>query len=65
MFAARSSGTRADERPQALREREPERQLLVVPGRAHRHGHGRAADAQLERLLDREPILALLPAGQA
>ena len=44
VFAARSSGSRAPVRAQALREREAERELLVVAGRPHRHGDRRAAD---------------------
>ena len=36
---------------------EPERELLVVAGRAHRHRERRAVDADLERLLDRDLVL--------
>ena len=46
-------------RPQPFGEREPERQLLVVARRAHRDGHRRAADADLERLLDGDDILGV------
>ena len=42
--------------PQALREREAKRQLLVVAGRPHRHRDGPAADPDLERLLDRDHV---------
>ena len=46
-------------RPQALREAEAERELLVVAGRPHRHRDGRAADPDLERLLDRDDVVGL------
>ena len=52
-------------RPQALGQAEAECELLVVARRAHRHRDGTAADADLERFLDRDPV-ALAPAtGQA
>ncbi len=35
---------------------EPERELLVVARRPHRHGDGLAADPDLERLLDRDDV---------
>ena len=63
MFAARSAGRTRALRPQSFREREAERQLLVVPGRPHRHRHGRAADPDLERLLDGDHILGVRPRG--
>ena len=65
MFAARSSGSAGRERPQALGEREPERELLVVPGRPHRHGDRPSADPELEWLLDRDAVVDLLPVRQA
>ena len=52
------------DRMQALGEREAERELLVVPGRTHRHRDRRAADPQLERLLDGEPVVDLRPARE-
>jgi hypothetical protein len=42
---------------QALCVQEPERELLVVAGRAHRHSQRLAVDADLERLLDGDEIL--------
>ncbi|MDX6368651.1 MAG: hypothetical protein QOG93_153, partial [Gaiellaceae bacterium] len=39
-----------------LRQAEPDRELLVVPGRSHRHRDGAAANPNLERLLDGQPI---------
>ena len=53
------------ERPEPLGERESERELLVVPGRSHRHGDGPSADPQLERLLDRDAVVHLRPVRQA
>ena len=47
------------ERPQPLGEAEPDRQLLVVAWRPHRHGHGNAADPDLQRLLDRDEVARL------
>ena len=41
-----------------FREREPECQLLVVAGRAHRDGDRHARDADLERLLDRDDVVS-------
>ncbi len=52
-------------RPQPFGEAEAESQLLVVARCAHRHRDGPAADADLERLLDRD-LVTLAPAvGQA
>ena len=66
VFAARSSGTRAETRRKPLRQAEAERELLVVAGRAHRDGDRLAADADLERLLDGdEVVLVGAPAGAA
>ncbi len=42
---------------QALAVEEPERELLVVARRAHRDRERLAVDADLERLLDRDPVL--------
>ena len=39
-----------------LRDAEAERELLVVAGRPHRHRHRAPVDADLERLLDRQPV---------
>jgi hypothetical protein len=39
-----------------LRDQETEGELEVVAGGPHRHGNSRAADANLERLLDGDPI---------
>ena len=39
-----------------LADREAERQLLVVPGRAHGHRDRLAVDPDLERLLDRDEV---------
>lgn len=47
---------RRGRREQALAVEEPERQLLVVAGRAHGHRERLAAHADLERLLDRHPV---------
>jgi hypothetical protein len=47
----RPGGSRPVDEPFA--EQEAERELLVMAGRAHRHGQGTATDAYLERLLDR------------
>ena len=52
-------GHAGGERVQSLREAEAERELLVVPRRPHRHRHGRAADSDLERLLDRDDVSGL------
>ena len=41
---------------QPLAEQEAERELLVVTGRAHRHGQRLAVDPDLERLLDRDDV---------
>jgi len=43
---------------QALAVEEAERQFLVVAGRPHRHGERVAVDADLERLLDCDLVLA-------
>ena len=43
-------------RLEALRHAEPERELLVVPRRPHRHRDRLAADPDLERLLDGDEI---------
>ena len=62
MFAARSAVGCAPSGRDPFGEQESERELLVVARRPHRHGHRRAVDADLERLLDRElvrPRLAL------
>ncbi len=50
-------GQGSAERLQAFADREPERQLLVVPGCAHRDGDRFAADANLERLLYRDQVV--------
>src|SRR4029079_9882238 len=42
---------------EALAVEEPERQLLVVAGGAHRDRERRAVDADLERLLDGDEVL--------
>ncbi len=52
------------DRLQALCQAEAERELLVVPGSAHRDGHRGAVDPDLERLLDREPVGLDRPVGQ-
>ena len=49
-------GARAEIGREPLREAEPERELLVVPRRPHRDGDRLAADADLERLLDRDDV---------
>ncbi len=49
-------------RDQPLAEEKAERQLLVVPGRAHRDADRLAVDADLERLLDRNRISPPFPA---
>ena len=51
---------------QPLREQEARREVEVVAGSAHRHGHvallgARLLDADLHRLLGGEPVAALLP----
>ena len=46
---------RAVDEPLAVEE--PERQLLVVAGRAHRDRERRAVDADLERLLDGDEVV--------
>jgi hypothetical protein len=55
-------GARADD---AFREQEPDREILIVPGRAHRDGNrlldaaavaARIAQPDLERLLGRDEI---------
>src|SRR5581483_862166 len=43
-------------RSEPFREAEPERELLVVPRRAHRHRDRLVVDADLQRLLDREQV---------
>jgi hypothetical protein len=43
-------------RDQPLADQEAERQLVVVPRRAHRHGERVPVDADLERLLDRDVV---------
>ena len=43
---------------QALAVEEAERELLVVARRAHRHDERDAVDADLERLLDRDLVVA-------
>ena len=43
-------------RAQPLRDAEAERELLVVPRRPHRHRDRAAVDADLERLLDGDPV---------
>ena len=58
VFAARSSGTRAATGVETLGEAEAERELLVVPRRPHRHRDRLAADPDLERLLDRDRLVA-------
>ena len=60
MLAAKSARRAGVARPvdQALAVEEPERQLLVVAGRAHRHRQRLAVDPDLERLLDRDLVLA-------
>ena len=50
------------DRAQPLGDREPERELLVVPGRPHRHRDRLAADPELERLLDGDDV-PLVAAG--
>ena len=50
------------ERRQAFGEAEPERELLVVSGRPHGHGHRHAADPDLEGLFDGDHV-AVLPTG--
>ena len=45
-------------RPRAVCEQEPGRQLEIVSGRAHRDADRGAADANLERLFDRDRIVA-------
>ena len=52
-------------RPQPFGEAEAERELLVVARRAHRHRDGPAADADLERLLDRDLVALAQAAGEA
>ena len=51
-------------RREALRDAEPERELLVVSGRTHRHRHGLTADPDLERLLDGDEVVLRLPTGK-
>jgi hypothetical protein len=46
-----------------FRDEKAERELLVVPRRAHRHGNGATVDADLEGLLDGE-LVPLLHAGR-
>jgi len=43
-----------------LAVQEPERELLVVPGRAHGDREGAAVDADLERLLDGDLVVEVL-----
>ena len=58
-------GQRGAERLEALADREAERELLVVARRAHRHRDRLAADADLERLLDRDEVVSEhLPAAR-
>ena len=45
-------------REDALGQQEAGRQLEVVSRRPHRHADGDAADANLERLLDRDGVMA-------
>ena len=52
----RAGGVRAVD--QALAVEEPERELLVVARRAHRHHERDAVDPDLERLLDRDVVVA-------
>ncbi len=52
----RAGGMRAVD--QALAVEEPEREFLVVARRAHRHDERDAVDPDLERLLDRDVVLA-------
>ena len=49
-------GQRGASRLDPLREKEAERELLVVPGRPHRDGDRRAVDPNLERLLDGDDV---------
>ena len=51
-------------RVQPFGDAEAERELLVVPRRPHRHRDRVAADADLERLLDRDLIALASPLGQ-
>ena len=63
MFAARSSGARAETGASPFADAEPERELLVVPGRPHRHDDRVASDPDLERILDRDDLDGVLAAG--
>jgi Fe-S-cluster-containing dehydrogenase component len=66
VFAARSWGRAADSgRRPSERQKQAERQLLVVARCPHRHSHRLAADADLERLLDRDHVALACAAGQA
>ena len=65
VFAARSSGTRAETGARPSVDAEPERELLVVPGRPHRHDDRLAADPDLERLLDRDDLDGVLAARKS
>ena len=56
--AGASTGRRPSVRAEA------ERELLVVPGRPHRHRDRLALDPNLERLLDRQPVGLEDPVGQ-
>jgi hypothetical protein len=47
---------------QPLAEKEPDRELLVLARRPHRHGHRLPVDADLERLLHDELVAVLLAA---
>ena len=49
---------------ETLRQAEPERELLVVARRPHRDGDRLPVDADLERLLDGEPVLLDFAAGE-
>ena len=59
LLAKSSRRTRAEHRTaqQPLAVQEPDRQLLVVAGRAHRHRQRAAAHPDLQRLLDGDAVL--------
>ena len=58
MFAGKSGGgpAAAGAVDQPLAMQKAERELLVVTRRPHRHGERLAADADLERFLDRDTV---------
>ena len=52
------------DRLEPLCDTEPERELFVVPGSAHRDRHRLTGDPNLERLLDRNKVGLARPSGK-